>query len=223
MSSHLFNQNKTPTFYYQPAEKPYFIKSCHGEEYLDILYRLSHNLFVQKGVLEIQASGKLNLYPQIDSSSKSCILFAFYQEQIVGSLSITEDGEHGLSTDIHFKKESQSLRLKNAKMLSSYRMISTPLGRGTFGFSLVMDLIKCGLHLAIEAYDFDRMLLAFGKRHEKLYQQLVGAKSRAYKGMDEEAGILEELVLMSLDRGEINPKLLRALSRMEKDIKIGVS
>lgn len=172
------------------------------------IYSLTHDTFVESGLILPKENKTLNLYPHLNEIDETVVLIAESEGKIIATNSVTIDGENGLHTDAYFKRETDRLREKGEKLGCSWRIATDKNYR--CNIRVIMNLIKRSLSVG-EKMGMETCLFIFEKRHERIYKKLIGAKTIAEKVCDIE-GFIEHkihMVLMKADVRTVKNSLLK--------------
>jgi hypothetical protein len=66
-----------------------FVKAATTPKEMDAVYRLTHDTFVERGIIKPQPSGRLSDYPGWDSSERTVVFVAYLKGKILGTISLT--------------------------------------------------------------------------------------------------------------------------------------
>ncbi len=141
---------------------------------LEEVHILTHDSFVEGGLISPTPDGKLDIYSHLDSLQETLIVTATLAGQLVATCSITKDNKHGLQSDKFFKEETDHLREKHRNLGCSWRIVTAPPFRRDI--RLIKRLID---HTALAAQDLgiEYCLYCFATKHENIYSRLIGAKT----------------------------------------------
>ena len=103
--------------------------TTEGERYE--VQRLYHDSLVFDGIIPIQKSGIVNMYPHLDSIENSRVLIVQKDGKIIGTSSITDAKKTQTPADIYFIKEMEHLRSRNNKICAIWRTCTDPNYRRT--------------------------------------------------------------------------------------------
>jgi len=123
-----------------------------------------------------------NLFPSFDESENTKTIIVEYNNNLVGTNSITVDGELGLPSDKYFKRETNLIRKKTeGKVGNSWKIAISEDHRKNIG--VLFDLIQKTAELAVEM-DIQTCLYIFPKKHENVYKKFIKAETIAEKKCD---------------------------------------
>jgi hypothetical protein len=143
------------------------LRPIRGAEELDAVYRLIHDGHVERGQCEPQPDGRLIHYPRLDNIPETTVIVALVRGRIVGTSSVTLDGERGLHTDEDFKAECDAIRLERRPLCASWRIATLREFRGSR--SLVLALIGETVRVMIASGSLTAIFI-FNQRHERIYE-----------------------------------------------------
>jgi len=172
------------------------------------IYSLTHDTFVESGLILPKENGQLNLYPHLNEIKETTIIIAECDGQIIATNSVTLDGEMGLHTDMYFKEEMDFLRKNNSNLGSSWRIATKKEFRGNI--RVLMNLIKHSLTIGKEK-GMKSSLFIFEKKNERIYKKLIGAKTIAEKVYNTDPNVNHQMhmVLMIADVEQVSNSLGR--------------
>ena len=107
------------------------------------IYSLTHDTYVESGLIQPKETGTLNLFPHLNEIEETVIIIAESNGKIIATNSLTIDGEKGLHTDVYFKSETNELRKKHKKLGSSWRIATDKKHRGDI--RIIMTLIPLAI------------------------------------------------------------------------------
>ena len=120
-----------------------------------------------------------NLFPGFDISKNTKTIVAEIDNKIVGTNSITIDGNIGLPSDKYFKNETDFIRNQtNGNVGNSWKIAISENNRANIG--ILFDLIQKTVELASEM-EIVTCLYIFPKKHENIYRKLIKAETIAEK------------------------------------------
>jgi hypothetical protein len=142
---------------------------------LDAVYRLTHDAWVEEGLIEPQPSGRMVRHPELDSDRDTHVLVAKGPDgSVLGTNSITFDGPLGLPMDHGLKGQVDKIRATVQRLAGSWRIATVLDCRSRI--SVLSALIIKTIDIA-EELNVDSCLFLFAKRHERVYQKLIGART----------------------------------------------
>ena len=120
-----------------------------------------------------------NLFPGFDVSNNTKTIVAEHNSKIIGTNSITVDGEMGLPSDKYFKEETDFVRNKTAGNVgNSWKIAIAEDNRKNIG--ILFDIIQKTVELAVEM-DIQTCLYIFPKKHENVYKKFIKAETISEK------------------------------------------
>jgi hypothetical protein len=137
---------------------------------MDHVYRLVHDVYVERGYCDPQPDGRLRHYRYLDDIPESTVLVALSGGEIVGTCTLTFDGPRGLNVDEDFKEEADALRREGGLLCSVWRIATSPRCRG--GPRVVLALITETIRLGVES-GVTQCLIVCTPRHERIYRRLI--------------------------------------------------
>ena len=176
------------------------------------IYSLTHDTFVESGLIAPKKDGILNLYPHLNKIKETVVIIAESDGEIIATNSVTIDGEKGLHTDVYFKSETDEYRRTHEKLGSSWRIATDKKHRRDI--RIIMNLIKHTLSVG-EKLGMKTCLFIFEKRHERIYKKLICARTIAEKICDIEGYINHKMhmVLMSAKVVTIKQSLSKTVAK----------
>lgn len=148
----------------------------HAEK--KMVYRLTHDCYVEKGYAQPQATGELVHYPEIDRSSLTTVFVAIQNGEVIGSVSLTMDGKPGLSVEHDFKDECAEMRQQGRHLAAVWRLVTRHSSNPSR--NVIMGLINETVKRAIQQ-GATTGLFTVNPRHERIYQKLLGMRAVARK------------------------------------------
>ena len=156
------------------SDKKYSISVLEDYSRLDEVYKLTHDTLVLSGEISPQDNGKIATSPHLDHHPDTTILIAEQEGKIIGTITVTLDGDQGLNMEKWFEEELAFYRnTYSCRLGSSWRLATDPSYRGKT--RLIIDLYSKACKLLIEA-GCGLCLCALMNRHTKTYQRLMDAK-----------------------------------------------
>ncbi len=132
--------------------------------------KLNHDTFIEVGAIQARPSGEFNLFPHLDNIAETTIIIAEVDGVIIGTCSITLDGDKGLASDMLFKQATDNFREKTASILASnWRLATNKHYRNNP--ALIMDIIKTAGDIA-KSFGAKNVLCILKKQHGKFYKKL---------------------------------------------------
>lgn len=164
-------------------------------EEVDDFHRLLRDAYVGSGWYIPQPDGRLIRQRAADETSSSTILVAVKDDQLVGTCSLTLDGDSGLQLDRHFEQEIDAIRKEGRSLASSWRIATMP------GLREGNQVVRALLWANVEywrKHSIDTCLMTFAPIHESVYAKLLNCKTVAKVSVPRSQG--KPLVLMRYDR-----------------------
>lgn len=172
----------------------YTISVLNDFSRLNEVHSLVHDAFVDAGLCPKKTNNLLNLYPHLNRIEETKIIIAEKDGKIIGTNSVTVDGEYGLHTDSYFKEETDLIRKESTnKIGSSWRIATDKNYRNNIG--LLLDIIRKTVEIIIEM-DIETCLYSFSTKHEKFYKKLLNAETIAESDVFLKEGLKTRSVLM---------------------------
>ncbi len=84
---------------------------------LNEVYRLSHDALAEAGIIMPRSNGLLVTDPKVDRMKETSILLAENNEELIGTISVTLDGPHGLHIERWFGEEVDQIRKNDPGIL----------------------------------------------------------------------------------------------------------
>lgn len=142
------------------------------------IFSLAYKTFLENNLILPSESEQMDLYPQLNKSGHTIIIIAECEGRIIATNSVTMDGENGLHTDTHFKKETDEWRRKSKALGSLWRIATEKKYRNNV--KLIKDILKKTVEV-IEVMGIATVVFTIEKRHEKIYKRIFGAETIAEK------------------------------------------
>jgi len=166
---------------------------------LDLVYKLTHDAWVDEGLIEPRPSGRMIRHPELDNNEKTIVLLARDENgTCIGTNSITMDSPLGLPMDHGLKDQVDSVRAQLGTIAGSWRIATAPVCRSRV--SVLSALIIKTIDIA-ESWEVDSCLFLFAMRHERIYQKLIGARTICHRPGFYSDAPLWTPALMRVDRG----------------------
>jgi GNAT superfamily N-acetyltransferase len=152
------------------------VRPIKNDQELQEVYGLVYRQFRSEGYCDEQPDGKLRYYSELDGIPETTILVAIEDGKIVGTLSITEDGDFGkIHTDFEFPLETEHIRqfsfARGRNLCSAWRIATEPNYRGSR--RAVFALINAYIEIATRK-NLNCSLYTFNPKHVKIYERLLG-------------------------------------------------
>jgi len=104
------------------GNKPKIAPLTNSRELFEV-YALAHDYYVNKGYANPQADGILVQHPEFDLIPETRIFLAYFQEELVGTISITLDGKKGLPLKKTYPNTYAVIQTGGRHMAESWRLI----------------------------------------------------------------------------------------------------
>jgi len=141
-----------------------------------------------------------NLFPGFDKSNDTKIIVAEINDNIIGTNSITVDGDLGLPSDKYFKAETNLVRSTTKGLVgNSWKIAISQQYKCNIG--VLFDLIQKTVELAVDM-DIESCLYIFPKKHENVYKKFIKAETISEKKCNIGDKKDVHLVLMKTDTKE---------------------
>lgn len=115
------------------------VRLAKTQEELETAYRLLHDVYVAKGLMDPHPSGmRVNLYSALPYTS---VLIAEFEGKIVGTVSLIKDSPLGLPSDKEYRAENTAYRRKGVRLLEVSALAVHPDFRKNSQGSLVSLLM----------------------------------------------------------------------------------
>lgn len=178
------------------------VRPIQSQNELDTIYKLTYEEYIREGYCPIQSDRRLIHFPHLDNIPETTVLVALIEDQIVGTNSLTVDGENKLHVDIDFPKEVSAIRAEGRKLAASWRIIVDRQSRNNLLIikTLILRTIRLALDLGIET-----CLFTFNPKHKRFYQRYLKMKTIAYSDSSRNL-INAPMVLMRLDKEDLCPQ-----------------
>jgi hypothetical protein len=203
---------------YRPEGRPYVIRPAQGCDELDAVHRVTHDSIVAAGYMPASPDGRLDSYPILDASPLTTVLVAVRDGTIVGTNSLTADGPLGLHTDLYFPEETDAVRRDGRRLVSSFRIATSPAIQDQHGYALILDLVKWSLVVATKAYAFDTVLCTFNPKHEPVYRRMLAATTLACQAQVPHGNVRAGAVLMRIDADRLPLKLATEVAQLCRSV-----
>ena len=138
------------------------------EEMLPV-WKLTHDAYVNEGYADPTPEGVLHHYPHLDGIPQTTVFTALENEQLLGTVTLTEDGPAGLSVDSEFKDLVDPFRKLPCKIASVWRLVTQPTIRRSL---VVMSLIGKVIETCTEQNIY-LVFLVINPKHEKFYNRML--------------------------------------------------
>ncbi|MBK8541238.1 MAG: hypothetical protein IPL60_14730 [Ardenticatenia bacterium] len=108
---------------------------------LDRVSRLVHDVYVSAGYFDPRPDGRLSVYGEYDPLPETLVLAAFEGDDVVGTLSITLDGPHGMSCEHDFGPACAAIRAEGRPLMAVWRNATADSHRTS---RIDLELIRTG-------------------------------------------------------------------------------
>jgi len=152
------------------ASAPLIIRPVQNGE-MDDVYRITYDAYLDMNYCEYQSEARLIHYPHLDNIPETTVLIAEEDGGIVGTASLTLDGEQGLNVDSDYKAECDKVRTEGRRLAAAWRLVTTDHDR-----RVVMGLIGHMVHVVI-SFDVETCLFTFNPHHEGVYKRLLNMET----------------------------------------------
>lgn len=175
-----------------PADAGLSIRPVRHSRELDEVHRITHDAYVERGYCAPRPCGKLVHYPALERIPETAVLVALQSKTVMGTVSITLDGERGLNVDHDFRGPVQAVREEGRALGAVWRLATRRSLRGER--RVVLGLIRAAVRQAFEVLELQSFLIVVNPRHESAYRRLldmqVVARSRGTEGLENAPGVL---------------------------------
>jgi hypothetical protein len=183
--------SKSTAFHPQPEDTlQATIRGASSPADLDHLYRLVHDAYVEQGYVDLRADGRLLFNAEFDNRPETTVLIVEGAGVLLGSISLTLDGPHGLPVDKDFNATCNLIRKEGRTLASVWRLV-TRHGHADER-RLVMTLIGEVTREAVNR-GVQTSLCAVNPKHEHFYKRLLSmnsvACSRGTRGLKNAPGV----------------------------------
>ena len=154
------------------------VRPILNDEELDQVYRITHDAFVETGFWPPQRDGRIVHCPHLDRIPETTVLAATLGGEIIGTISWTRDGPHGLAADSEFKAECDGIRTEGLRLGSIWRLATRSICRNDR--NVVLSLIQETVHGVVGA-GLQTTIITMNPRHEKIYRRMLNMTTVARK------------------------------------------
>jgi len=182
---------------------------------LDEVYKLTYVSYREREYCPPQEDGRLVHYPHLDRIPETTILVAVADKEIIGSISLTQDGPHGLHVDEDFKIVCSQVRNEGSPIAASWRIVTRSGVRSER--KIVMALIT-GCAIRLIASCALTYLYTFNPRHERIYERLLNMKTIARKEGNIDGLYNSPAVLMRNSKEDLEHFLVRRNRRNKQSV-----
>ncbi|MDP2608020.1 MULTISPECIES: GNAT family N-acetyltransferase [unclassified Oceanobacter] len=138
------------------------------ERYL--VQKLYHDCLVSENTIPAQASGIINMYPQLEDLYNSDVIFVKEDDKIVGTISVSRDVHMGAPADKYFPKEMTQIRKNNSNICNVWRICTHPDYRSKN--SLIKQLVKQAIQIIIKK-DYEEIVIAVNPENDFFYKRVL--------------------------------------------------
>jgi len=140
---------------------------------MDDVYRITYDAYLDMNYCEYQSEARLIHYPYLDNIPETTVLIAEGDGGIVGTTSLTLDGEQGLHVDSDYKAECAKVRTEGRRLAAAWRLVTTDHDRRVL-MGLIGHMVTLAYSLSVET-----CLYTFNPRHESVYKRLLNMETIA--------------------------------------------
>ena len=156
----------------------YVIKSFDSFKHFQKINHLTHKTLAEIGLVDDKNDSEIELNPLLNRSGNTNIIIAEYQNDLIGTCSITKDSDLGLNTDFNFKRETDELRKQYSNLGSIWRILTSIENRTNI--KMIKELIKRSAETA-KRMGIETCIFTIEDKRVSLYKKLVGASVIANK------------------------------------------
>ncbi len=176
------------------------IRPLCGTQDLEQVYRLVHDGYVQRGYCSPQEDGLLRHGQHLDELDTTLTLGAFQNDMLIGTVSVTRDGDYTMPVDSVFAEEYAAIRRENASLAVIWRLATHHDYREEP--RLVMNLIQAVIHHKVRS-GINVSVCTLHERHERIYRRLfkmsVVGRSQEINSFDNVPAVLMRWDLKNCD------------------------
>jgi len=132
------------------------------------IWSLAHDRYFECGYIDKQFSGMFTQYPEYEFLPETKRLIAIDNGELIGTVTITLDGEYGLPIEADWPKETQIVRAVGLPIACVWRLVTKLACASTR--RIVLDLLKGCVRELIECGE-PVILAAFNPRHKDFYKR----------------------------------------------------
>jgi len=141
------------------------------------------------GYCKPQPDSRLNHYPHLDDIPETTVLIAISEGRIIGTNSLTMDGEHGLPVDADYKWQTDKIREEGRKLAASWRIVT-----GVHGRKVVLGLVACTVDIGVQL-GVQTCLFAVHPHHKRIYERILNMEAldshqRSMEGLSHAPSVL---------------------------------
>ncbi len=147
------------------------VRAMSGEQELEQVHRLAHDGYVQRGYCTPQPDGRLHYCQHLDHLAQTLVLGAFQDGTLVGTVSVTQDGDYAMPVDAVFASEYDAIRREAPSVGVIWRLATHNDYRDDP--RLVVALLQGVIHHQVRR-GIDVHVCTLHIRHERIYRRLFG-------------------------------------------------
>jgi len=144
---------------------------------MEHVYRLVHDAYLEKGYCEPIENQRLTYFEQLDNIPETSIFLVRIDDEIIGTLSLTEQNPLGEPVDEVFQADYKNVLLENRKTAVIWRLAIEKRYR-EMPF-IVTELIKAVIWTCFER-GIQTTISTINQRQERLYQRIFNMRSVAH-------------------------------------------
>lgn len=167
--------NAVPT-----AATPYTLRPVQSRADLEAVYRLTHDAYLDNGVIQAQPNGMLVYAEHLDHSRDTTVWLVLHRETPIATISLTQDGPDGLIMEEEFEAELTQVRQERRRLGGVWRLVVHRDYRRDS--QIVQLLIAQGVQWLLR--ETETGLIVVAPRHAKLYRKLLNMIPLAAKNGD---------------------------------------
>jgi len=156
----------------------YTIKNLDDPKYYQEINHLTYKTLTEIGLVDNKNDSEIELNTLLNRSDNTNILIAEFQNNLIGTCSVTMDSCLGLNTDFSFKTETDQLRKRYEKLGSFWRILTSIENRTNI--RMIKGLIKGAIDTA-KIMSIETCVFTVEDKRVSLYEKLVGASTVANK------------------------------------------
>lgn len=138
------------------------------ERYL--VQKLYHDCLVSENAIQVQASGTINMYPQLENLYNSDVVLVKEDNRIVGTVSVSKDAHMSSPADKYFPKEMMQIRESNNRICNVWRICTHPDYRSKN--SLIKQLLKKAIQVIIKK-GYEEIVIAVNPENDFFYKRVL--------------------------------------------------
>jgi hypothetical protein len=164
----------------QAEAAPYTIRPVQSRADLEAVYRLTHDAYLDNGVIQQQPNGMLVYAEHLDHSADTTVWIVLHRNQPVATVSLTKDGSNGMIMEEEFAPELAKVRNERRRLGGVWRLVVHRDYRKDS--KIVQILISHATQWLLR--ETQTGLIVVAPRHAKLYQKLLNMLPLAAKNGD---------------------------------------